>query len=119
MTTTTGKALFWAPRLLCIAYIVFLSLFALDVFSEFHGFWQTTAALLIHLVPSLIVTLVLAFAWKWEWIGAVLFCAGATYYACTAFRHPNWILVISGPLFVVAALFWANWLSRTIPDRRL
>jgi hypothetical protein len=52
MTTTTRKALFWARRLLCIAYIVFLSLFALDVFRELHGFRQTTAGLLIHLVPS-------------------------------------------------------------------
>jgi hypothetical protein len=78
MTTTTGKVLFWAPRLLCIAYIAFLSLFALDVVSEFHGFRQTTAALLIHLVPSFIVALILALAWKWEWIGAVLFCAAGT-----------------------------------------
>ncbi|MGA2902399.1 MAG: hypothetical protein ABSD98_01095 [Candidatus Korobacteraceae bacterium] len=113
MTSTTGKVLFWAPRLLCIAYIVFLGLFALDVFSEFHGFWRVTAALLIHLIPSFIVALVLALAWKWEWIGAVLFCAAATYYAYIAYRHPNWVLTISGPLFVVAALFCANWLSRS------
>ncbi len=117
MTTTIGKALFWAPRLLCIAYIVSLSLFALDVFSGFHGFRQTAAALLIHLVPSVIVALVLALAWKWEWIGAVLFGAAATYCAYLAFRHTSWILVLSGPLFVVAALFWANWLSRTRTGR--
>jgi lysylphosphatidylglycerol synthetase-like protein (DUF2156 family) len=113
MTATSRKILFWTPRLLCMAYIVFLSLFALDVFSEFHGFRRTAAALLIHLVPSFIVALVLALAWKWDWIGAVLFCAAATYYAYIAFRHPGWVLVISRPLFVVAALFWANWLSRS------
>jgi hypothetical protein len=66
-----------------------------------------------------IVALVLALAWKWEWIGAVPFCAAATYYSYIAFRHSSWILVIFGPLFVVAGLFWANWPTRSIPDRRL
>ena len=112
MSSTTSKVLFWAPRLLCIAFIVFLSLFALDAFSEFHGFWLVTAALLIHLIPSFIVAIVLALAWKWEWVGGVCFCAAATYYAMTNLRHPNWILSISGPLFMVAALFLVTWLSR-------
>ena len=111
MASFLKRVLFWAPRLLCIAFIVFLSSFALDVFHEFDGFGQTTAALLIHLVPSFIFTAVLLFAWKWEWVGAVLFSGFALYYAATNFRHPRWVLTISGPLFVVGLLFLASWLA--------
>jgi hypothetical protein len=119
------RVLFWAPRLLCIAFILFLSLFALDTFDEFNGFGPATVALLIHLVPSFIFTAVLLFAWMWDWIGAVLFSAFAVFYAATNFRHPSWVLTISGPLFVVGLLFLASWLAhpnlehvekRVVPD---
>ncbi len=113
MASPAARILYWAPRLLCIAFIIFLSLFALDVFDEFHGFWRVAAALLIHLIPSLVLGLVLLLAWKWDWIGTVFFGAAALWYALSNLRHPNWILTIAGPLFVVAALFCASGLNRT------
>ena len=114
MALSLRKVLYWAPRLLCIAFIVFLSSFALDVFHEFDGvdgFGQATGALLIHLVPSFIFTAVLLFAWWWEWVGAVLFSGFAVYYAASNFRHPSWVLTISVPLVVVGLLFLASWLA--------
>jgi hypothetical protein len=33
------RLLFWSPRVLCVAFAIFLSLFALDVFSEGLGVW--------------------------------------------------------------------------------
>ena len=59
---------------------MFLSLFALDVFSEGYGFWETILALLIHLIPVYIVVIVLVIAWRREWVGAVLFNALALFY---------------------------------------
>jgi lysylphosphatidylglycerol synthetase-like protein (DUF2156 family) len=112
MTAYLRKALFWTPRALCIAFAIFLSLFALDVFNEGYGIWKTLAALMIHLLPTFIVLAVLALAWRWEWIGAVVFVAAGALYAKGAWRHPSWILTISGPLFVIAALFLVNWLKR-------
>ena len=41
----SNKILFWLPRILAIIYIAFLSLFALDVFWEGYGFFETIAAL--------------------------------------------------------------------------
>jgi hypothetical protein len=111
------KVVYWAPRLLCIAFIVFLSLFALDVFHQVNRFEQTTAALLIHLIPSCIFTAVLLFAWKWEWVGAVLFSGFAVYYAASNFRHLSWVLTISAPLFVVGLLFLASWLAHPQAER--
>jgi len=105
------NVLYWAPRLLCVAFIIFLSSFAIDVVHEFNGFGQSTAALLFHLVPSFIFTAVLLFAWKWEWVGAVLFSGFAVYFAASNLRHPRWVLTISAPLLVVGLLFLASWLA--------
>ena len=59
MNTSVKRVLFWTPRILCILFAIFLSLFALDVFGEGLGFWKTILALLIHLVPVYIVVIVL------------------------------------------------------------
>ena len=119
MTKLSRQTLFWTPRLLSIAYIVFLSLFALDVFGEVHGFGTTLLALLIHLIPALVLLVVLIVAWRWEWIGAALYAAAGILYVVTVLplrispaAKLNWSLTIAGPAFLVAAMFLANWLKR-------
>ena len=117
----TKRALFWAPRVLSIAFIAFLSLFALDVLDEPLGFWQTAFALTIHLIPSFVLIAVLILAWRWEWIGAALYAAAGLFYVwmvmdmarpiSLVIRLPR-ILPISGPTFIIAWLFLANWLKR-------
>ncbi len=119
MTKFSRRALFWAPRVLSIAFIAFLSLFALDVFSEGYGVGRTLAALTIHLIPSFVLIAVLVLAWWWEWIGAALYAAAGMLYVIWVLPLPippatklNWILTIAGPAFVIAALFLVNWLKR-------
>lgn len=119
MSDFSGKALFWAPRVLSIAFIAFLSLFALDVFDGSLGFWQTVLAFFIHLIPVFVLIAILVLAWRWEWIGAVLYAAAGLFYVVwvvSASRPPSvkltWILTIAGPAFVIAGLFLANWLKR-------
>ncbi|MGO8790807.1 MAG: hypothetical protein ACLQVL_25970 [Terriglobia bacterium] len=112
MTTFSRRALFWIPRATCIAFAIFLSLFALDVFSEGYGFWKTLLALLIHLVPVYIVVAVLAIAWRWEWIGAAGFAGLGVWYAQDNWRrHADWVVTLAGPLLLIAALFLVNWLK--------
>ena len=117
--TFSKGALFWAPRILTLTFIAFLSLFALDVFNEGLGFWRTLLALLMHLVPCFVLAAVLILAWRWEWIGAALYAAAGIYYVVmvAALRKPlavklNWDLVIAGPALLIAGLFWVNWLKR-------
>ncbi len=114
MNTSTKRLLFWTPRVLCILFAMFLSLFALDVFSEGYGFWETILALLIHLVPVYIVVIVLVIAWRWEWVGAILFIASALFYLVWAWGRFHWsaYLVISGPLVLLSVLFLFNWIYR-------
>ncbi|MCK5315357.1 MAG: hypothetical protein KAJ53_09555, partial [Anaerolineales bacterium] len=88
----------------------FLSVFALDVFSEGYGFWQTIGALLLHLIPVYIVVILLVIAWRRERVGAILFIALAVIYVVSTFgRFPGGGLVIAGPLVLVGVLFLFNW----------
>ncbi len=119
MTDFSKRALFWAPRAISILFILFLSMFALDVFEEQLGFWRTFVALSMHLVPSCILIVALALAWRWEWVGAAVYGAAGTLYIATLLprRMPPlhiklaWMSIIALPAFVIALLFLVNWLK--------
>lgn len=119
MTQTSRQALYWSPRVLTIAFIAFLSLFALDVFTEGRGFWETLLALAIHLIPSFVLIAALVLAWRWEWVGAVMFAFAGALHLLMILRTPlSWatklaqMLPIEGTAFVIAGLWLANWLKR-------
>jgi hypothetical protein len=112
MKRSVRQLLFWTPRILCILFAVFVSLFALDVFGEDYDFWETLVALLMHLIPTGIILVGLAISWRWEWVGGVLFVAlGVFYFVMTRGRF-DWLtyLLMSGPLFLIGVLFLLNWL---------
>jgi hypothetical protein len=114
MTDASKRVLFWTPRILTIAFILFLGLFALDVFDEGYGFFGTIVALFMHLIPHMILTLILVVAWRREWVGGILFFGLGVFYILWAWgRFPLAAYVfISGPLFLVGILFLLNWTYR-------
>ncbi len=120
MSGFSKVTLFWAPRVLSIIFIAFLSLFALDVFDGHAGLWQTLLALAMHLIPCFVLIVALILAWRWEWIGAALYGAAGLLYVAwvVSMSRPIppvwrlvWILTIAGPAFIIAGLFLANWLK--------
>lgn len=116
MTTKTLalKCLWWSPRILGLLFVAFISLFALDVFEEHRGFWNIAFALAMHLIPTAVLLLVLALAWRWDWAGIVGFPAlGGLYLSLFGGRfHWSAYVMMSGPLFLLGALFLLNWLVR-------
>ena len=68
-------ALKWAPLILIIMFAAFLSIVSLDVFQEGHSPGRLVLELLGHILPSLLLLVIAALAWKWPSVGAV---------ACTA-----------------------------------
>jgi len=107
MNKTVERILFWSPRVLGILIAILASLFALDVFGEGYGFWETIGALAMHLIPTLVILIVLGIAWRWEWTGGFLFVALGVLYI-TLFWEPSNLpayLLISGPLFLAGFLF--------------
>ena len=115
MNAITKRGLFWTPRILGVLMAAFVSLFAFDVFDQGYGFWKTILALLINLVPTYVVVIALVIAWKWEWVGAILFNFLAVFYVVWARGRVSSAayLVISGPLVLMGALFLFNWICRT------
>lgn len=114
--TAAQQLLYWSPRALCIAFAVFLSLFALDVFSEGQGFWETLTALFMHLIPTMLILCVLALSWRREWLGGIVFVALGLLYAVEMWPKPHRqlsaLLLIAGPLFLTGLLFFLNWHHR-------
>ena len=113
MSRPAARLLYWSPRILSIAFAVFLSVFALDAFDEAHDFWPTARALSIHLVPTAVILAALIAAWRWEWVGVALFSLAAVFYIWSVLpRHVDWAFTIGVPLLVIAGLFLANWIER-------
>ena len=114
MSKKEKNYLYWTPRILAIISILFISMFALDVFSEGYGFWVTIWALIMHLVPTFILVIVLIIAWRWEHVGGIIYILlGAFYIIMTANKaslDQAWLayLMISGPLFLIGILFLLN-----------
>jgi hypothetical protein len=111
MKTPLTRLLFWTPRILCILFAGFISLFAADVLGQGNGFWQTMLALFMHLIPTWIVLIVLAIAWRREWVGAIVFVLLGVVYLVHFWGRFPWAtyLVISGPLFLIGILFSLDW----------
>ena len=56
MNTIAKRVFHWSPRVLSILFALFLSIFALDVFSEGYAFAETILALLMHLIPTALIS---------------------------------------------------------------
>jgi hypothetical protein len=69
---TSITLLHWAPRIICILAILFVGIFAFDVFDPALTFWQQMFALFMHLIPNFILIIFLVIAWKWELAGGLI-----------------------------------------------
>jgi hypothetical protein len=107
------KVLFWLPRLLGIVFVLFISIFALDIFDSGLGFWGTILGLFIHLIPSIVLGIAVAFAWRREWVGTAAFVGWAVFYLASM-RGFDWTVyaIIAGVPFGVGVLFLAGWIWR-------
>ncbi|MFZ5954936.1 MAG: DUF7670 domain-containing protein [Nanoarchaeota archaeon] len=115
-----NKYLYWTPRILSILFILFLMLFSLDIFDMKLGFWGTILGLLIHNIPAFVLIIILVISWKHEIVGGVGFIsAGFLYMFLVVMNSPEWykawwIVLISGPAFLIGILFIVNWMKKKI-----
>jgi len=111
--------IYWTPRILSIVFILFLSLFSLDIFDMCNNFLNCALGLLMHNLPSIILLIVLLISWKYEIVGAIAFIlAGLAYAGLTLITasmsgfqwfYLSWILEISGIALFIGILFWIGW----------
>lgn len=109
MTKASGRLLLWAPRVLGAVTCLFLGLFALDVFNEEKTFLEALPAFAIHVAPAVFLCAIVAASWEREWLGGTVFIVLGLAYIGLASGRLDWVLVISGPLLAVGALFLLSW----------
>lgn len=105
-----NKVWFYAPRVLSLLFVAFLSLFALDAFSSPFE-WHMLVGFAIHLIPSIVLLIALIIAWKYDWVGAGIFFGFALWYVWEAgFDKPwQWYAFIAGPALIVGILYLVSW----------
>jgi hypothetical protein len=110
MAPTTARVVYWSARLVGMATCLFIGMFALDAFSEGKPLRDALADFVVHLIPAAVLLLIVAVAWRRPWVGAGAFLGFGVLYAATMSRgRLDWIVAISGPLFVVGGLFLWSW----------
>lgn len=118
MKKKIGKFLCWAPRILAILFILFLSIFSLDIFDMSLGFWESVLGLLIHNIPVIILGIVVWISWKHEIVGGIVFILAGLVYMLMLITGGFesymllWCLLISGPAFLIGILFLINWFKK-------
>ena len=115
MTKPIKQIIYWAPRIFCILFAIFISIFSLDVFSAGYNFWQTVFAFTMHNIPTAVIIIALIISWRREWIGGVLFTALGFLYIIMEWGkfHLDAYLLISGLLFLIGILFFVNWFYKS------
>lgn len=110
MNSRKSTVQLWAPRVLTLTFAAFLTIFSLDVFHEGHSAGEIVLNLLAHNLPSLLLLVIVAAAWKRPWIGAAACSMLGTFYIVWAWgTFPLSVyLTISGPLFLAAILYGLN-----------
>ena len=107
--------LYWMPRILGVLLAAFITIFAADAFEGNFTVWDTLVAFVVHLIPTAVVLLAVAVAWRWEIPGGLLFVFAGAFHTSWALGRglPSAdILMISGPAYAVGALFIADWFYR-------
>jgi hypothetical protein len=107
-----AKTIHWAPRIAAILIILFMGLFSLDVFEMRASPLEVLGAFLIHNIPSIVMLVLLMFAWKRPVVGFVAFLVVAAAFVIFFVRDfyalSNLLLFVL-PLLLIASLFYADW----------
>ncbi len=109
------KVLTWLPRMVVMAFAVFVSVFALDAFEGKGSFLEQTGHFLAHLLPAFITVAFLLVAWRYRLFGGLLFVVWGLIFTIYFGTHRSvpLFLMFSLPLLVAGFLFMVSTLSVT------
>lgn len=110
MTAFTTSLLRWAPRVLSILFVMFLSIFASDQLPEGDDILGIISVLLFF-GQIFIGIAIIIFAWKWELVGAIVFTAFSLFYGIAAISSgivEAW-LIFCAPMTLIGILYFISW----------
>jgi hypothetical protein len=99
-----------------IAFALFLSIFALDVFQEGQSISETLTALGIHLLPTLALLLFVWIGSKNAMIGGLLFILVGIAYIFEAGGQAllTYLLIAGIPILIGVLFLWGNRLEKQV-----
>lgn len=107
------KLIYFAPRIMGILAIAFISIFALDAFEPGKPLADSLLDFSIHLIPSALLAIAIAIAWRFERFGGVMFIAvGLVPFVPWRGLELQYVLV-GGPFLTTGALFLLSYWWRT------
>ena len=112
---------YWAPRILAIGIILFIGLFALDVFDSTKPLLSQLGAFLIHLVPNYLLLAALLLAWKKEKLGGIVFLGiGLVFiFFFKTYRDAVTFFLISFPIILIGIGFLYHYfLAKKYPKKK-
>jgi hypothetical protein len=113
ISLSLSRFLYYTPRIAGILMILFVALFALDVFGGTESIWRQILGFIIHAAPSIILAILMIFAWRKPIIGFIVFGLAAIFFLRFVFfgqdfAAGNFIMFVA-PLALISTLFWINW----------
>lgn len=112
VTPRLANIIHWTPRIASILIVLFMGLFSLDVFGSGAPPLEMLGAFLLHNIPSIVMLVVLLFAWRHPVVGFAAFLIVAVVFAFLFVRDifalSNLLLFVL-PVLLIAALFYADW----------
>ncbi len=95
----------WVPRIIAIAYVLFLLVFTLD--SGASGIWERITAYVMNALPAIVVAACLAVFWRRPKAAGWMFIALAVAFTVwfNAYTRLEQFLIVPLPLLVIGVLF--------------
>jgi len=124
----SGGFVHWAPRIASIVFVLFLSLFSLDVIEPGRSIGEIVVGLLMHNIPVFVLGTLTAVAWKHGIVGGIAFISAGILYIALVFLQGvrggldwrialAWSIQLSGVAFVIGGLYIADWRRERRRDR--
>jgi hypothetical protein len=125
MKNKINKCICWAPRILAIIFILFLTMLSADIFGNNYTFWEVLLGLFMHNLPTLSLLIVLIISWKHELVGGIAFILFGFLYTVIillirGFQQPAFIsiLIIAGISLIIGILFIISWIKKKKGQRK-
>lgn len=119
-----SRVIYLAPRIAALVIVFFVGLFSLDVFDEGGTLLQQIGAFFIHSIPSIVMIVFIVLAWRRPVVGFIAFLLAGVFFLrfLLTDQGPGNFLLFSGPLLLIAALFYMDWRwnrpQAPLPDER-
>jgi hypothetical protein len=101
------KLIYWPPRIFAILFAILLFMLSFDVFNAGLTPTELIVAFFMHNIPAFVLVAIIAIAWKWGYIGGLLFIGIGIFFLMLMWGKNDFIanLIVTGTPTIIGLLF--------------